>query len=127
MAFVISKHAIDRKKEAQGVWCEYHGGGRFLLSRIGNSKYNKKLDELRPKKRNPSTEEQIHAVRAALYGTVLLGWDEVQSEPGQPYTFSAENCMALLECCPDLTEWILAQANDLDRFRAEEAEALEGN
>lgn len=127
MAFVISKHAIDKKKEAQGVWCEYHGGGRFLLSRIGNNKYNRKLDDLRPKKRNPSTEEQVNAVRAALYGTVLLGWDEVESAPGVAYPFTAENAMQLMECCPDLTEWILGQANDLDRFRANELEELEGN
>ncbi len=116
--------------ETEGIWIDYGDYGRFLIARAGGQ--NKKFRNLFEKKIRPyraainmgtlddAVAERI--MREAFAETVVLDWDLVD-EDGDPYPFSAESCVSLLEENPDLFTDLQQQSQMVANFLQDTREA----
>lgn len=79
--FDLSKYAIDKNKETQGVWHAIGDGLKLKVARYNNPEYVRKYQELIGPHRNTikagtmSEEEKANLAADALSKTVLLDWD----------------------------------------------------
>ena len=63
----------------------------------------------------------------AFSDAVILGWRGVDGEDGQPLEFNRENCIKIMESCPEIWDAVHEAAIDTSRFRSyaqEDGEAL---
>lgn len=130
----------DDATEQEGVWVEYgtKATGEPIRIRIaraggGNLKYTRVLErKWKPVRRqaqlgtlDPKLSERL---LAEVYAeSVILGWENVDDESGNPLPFTVANATKLLTDLPELFTDLQLQANRLALFRADLREADAGN
>jgi hypothetical protein len=118
MAFNAKRH--NAKAFTGGAWVEIMGG-RFKVARAGNLVYQEALEKSRKRKYASKAEEQESTLRAIAEG-ILKDWEEIEDADGKTIPYSIDNAVVVLEENPDLLTELLAEANNLDNFRAEDIE-----
>lgn len=118
--------------EISGVDLNYgdNDSGNPILIKVAraggaNKNFQRVLQELsRPHKRaiatdsiNPDVSEAI--MRKVYARTVVLGWEGVEDEQGNPIPFNVENAEQLFADLPDLFADLREQANSIAIFRAD--------
>lgn len=122
----------DSDAEANGVWLTYGETDdkkpiRFLVARAGGSniRFNKALEKKsRPYRRQIQSgtilPETLNQITLEVYcESIILNWENVQSEDGKELSFNKENCMQLMTDLPDLYDDIVGQSQRLAVFKAE--------
>lgn len=120
--------------ECSGIELNY-GDFRITIARAGgaNKKFAKAIEKKsRPFKRAIQSDsfdnERAQALLKEVYAeTVVLGWDGVTDEKGEPLPFNRENCLKLFNDLPDLFQDIMEQAQKSALFREEIRENDAGN
>lgn len=138
-SLLYSQFKTSDNLEKTGVWLQYgEEGGKPVRIRIaraggGNVAYRKALDKVtRPHKKAIQMEtlspEMNKKLLMEVYAdTVILGWENINDENGEPMGFNRDNVMKLLGDLPDIFDDIVAQAQTMAIFRDEEKKADLGN
>jgi hypothetical protein len=126
----------DAELEKNGVWVEYgqNSNGqpeRFLLARAGgaNDAFYKTSDRIsKPYRRQLQAEtldrHTITRINQEVYAeTVVLKWEGVEGEDGEPLQHSKQNCMKLFKDLPDFWQDIYETAQKAVLYRAVVREA----
>jgi len=127
----------NKDLENSGIWIEYGDDPpiRFRIARAGgnNKAFAKLLDKLtRPVRKllanNALSDEAATKIyQEAFIKTVLLGWENVTDEKGEPMACTFDNAMKLFDDLPDLFADLKDQASNMALFREEELDAVVGN
>ena len=129
----------DENYERNGIWLEYGSKTgkpvRIKIARAGgtNIKFLKALElKARPYRRqlqndtiDPEVAEELF--RQVYVESVILGWENVDTEDGKPLEFNRFNCLKLLTDLPDLFADIREQATKASLFRSEVIETASKN
>lgn len=105
----------DKTLEQQGILVEYGTNSKdqpitFRVARAGgaNAAYNRQIEvKLKPYRKQVQTDSLERSildriVKDAFVEHVVLGWDGVEDEAGNPLPFSKENMSKLFTDLPDL-------------------------
>ena len=120
--------AIDLEKAAGGVWIEYEDGIWFLIARSNSPAYRGAVRRMHKQHKHQIENETLSdaksdALMADLIAAhILVGWKGLKSGSKEfPYSFA--NAVALLssEAYSEIRAWVMAQAEDLENFRSNEA------
>lgn len=127
----------DRQKSEQGVWVPWILGMRLKIARFGNPKFKayvknhgkdqKWLAKIGALEGNEDVLEDVFS--DALAHTVLLDWENVEDDNGNPIPYTPEIGAKYLRD-PDyyeLTEFVAMVSRDRETFRHHEAEQVEKN
>jgi hypothetical protein len=125
----------DLVKEIDGVWVEIGEGVRLRIARLNNPKYTVKLLELRRAhweahgRRNPDLARQAEILTRCLAETVLVGWDGVTDDAGNPLPYSVERAYEFLSdpSLHDLREIVMEEAQKHARYRDDDLEGAAKN
>lgn len=122
----------DPSLETSGVDLNYgaNESGEQIIIRIAraggaNKAYEKALaNKIRPIKRQIQTgtvaEATLKEIMREVYAeTVILGWEGVEDENGDPLPFTSENAKKLFVDLPDLFSDIQGQAQEIAIFRTD--------
>jgi hypothetical protein len=118
-------YATNKKLEAEkGIVLDYPGFS-ITIARAGgsNKKFNKTMLELvRPYRRQQEQglldEELANELLIKAYAeAVILGWEGIDDENGEPLEYSKEACIKLLSDLPELFNDIQKQAQDYSNFK----------
>lgn len=126
--------STDAKAENQGINLDF-GDFAIRIARAGgaNKKYAKALVRiLKPYRKaiatNTIAEKKQSELMAEVYAeTVVLGWVNVKDRDGVEMEFNKENCIKLLVDLPVLFQQIMADAENFNNFKADEAEEVAKN
>lgn len=132
---IYSLFGTDKQKERDGIIIDYGDGITFRVARMGdsNSAYMKHLRAVTKRyKHQIETDtlpvEKMQEIQLeAFVRYVLLGWENVLDETGQPIPFSEENAKKLMEDMPDLYKDLVSQASEFTNFLAQEREETAKN
>lgn len=126
----------DNSLEKEGIVLEYgeNSKGKPIAIRIAraggaNKAYEKRMEiRVKPYRRQIQNETMESAlveriVKEVYAETVVIGWENVEDENGNPMEFSVENCIKLFDDLPDLFRDIQEQSQRAALFRAEVREA----
>jgi hypothetical protein len=128
----------NKNLEIEGITLEYHDQDepdippvRIRIARAGgaNVAYDKALDKRTRSIRrhlaaNAVSMQEIRRITMDVYAeTVLLGWENVTDEAGDPIPFSPDNARKLFKDLPDLFDDIQQQAQQAELFRSVQIEA----
>ena len=126
----------DNNLEKEGILLEYgtNSQGNPICIRVaraggGNVAYAKRMEaRVKPYRRQIQNETMetslIDRILKEVYAeTVVLGWENVEDEKGDPLPFSTENCIKLFDDLPDLFKDIQEQSQRAALFREELREA----
>jgi hypothetical protein len=126
----ISEFAANTENAVEGVW-EDIDGLRLLIARFNNPeylklirKYAKPLTRSR-KQVKMETAEDI-AIRA-MSEAILLNWENLEDEDGEPIPYSQKKAYELLKEHRDFYEMVLEISRDTERFVEADREEDEGN
>lgn len=128
----ISKFATDLELEESGVWVDIGEGARLRVARVGNPRYRKRLRELlAPHKRLVRIDKlpedlSDELVIKAFAETILLDWEGLEDDNGEPIEYSVEHAIELLTGLRDFRMMVAEIANEQEAFRREEQKE-EGN
>lgn len=117
----------DTNLEKDGIVVDY-GDFRFRIARAGgaNTRFQKTLAaRIRPFRRaidagaitDADADKILHGV---FVDSVLLGWEDVTDEHGNPLEFTRENALKLFSDLPDLFRDLQQQASVVANFRRED-------
>ena len=116
----------DPDKTDRGVWHAIRGG-QFLLRRINNPEWRKRVfKQARQSRGRRRSEEQDDLTIDLLVNTVILDWKEIE-ERGEPLPFSKIECKNILIKFPDLMDEIVERASDIEAYQADIDEEIEKN
>lgn len=124
----------DEVLETKGIVQDF-GDFKITIARAGgaNKKFAKASEEkFRPHRRaleaGLMSEELTTKILAEVFAdSVILGWENVTDENGQPMEFTRENVIKLLTDLPELFTDIRAQATKLALYRRDDTEAAVKN
>lgn len=129
MGFDVSKHfAYDQKKAEEGVriyLLEEETGPWVQIARLNNPAYKKELvrvyraNRIRIEQGLLSDNQADEKMCGVLARTILLGWGEFEHK-GQPQPYSVETATRVLLEQPLFREFVVAEAQNMEHFRAEE-------
>lgn len=123
---LAKEYATDPSKEEEGVWHEIRGG-RFLLRRINNPEWRKRVfRQARMTRGRRRSDEQDDLTIDLLVNTVVLDWEDI-TERGQPLPYSKVECKNILIKYPDLMDEIVDRASDIEAYQQETETELEKN
>ncbi len=116
--------------EKQGIELQLGDDVSIRLARAGgsNQKFGKLLgDRLKPYRRqidNGTMDDAVAAkIMAEVYADcVVLGWQGVADEHGNPLAFTRDNCVKLFTDLPELFRVVQEEAGRLANFRAQDRE-----
>lgn len=124
----------DDVKAAEGVWVEHELGFRFLVRRMPNEQYVKLRRKLmKPMVRKLRTTIDLEATdlvtKEAVARTVLANWEKIEDDEGKPIPFSAEKALEVFQnpAYEDIYNFIVAEAQDLANFEADDKKKAVGN
>lgn len=132
MAFDLKAYATDKTREIEGSWEEIAEGTRLLVARVNNPEYLKRYRRIpraiRQQIQNGLMgDEQTDAVICRMLAdTILLDWEGLSDE-GRTLSYSKEKAYEMLRKYPDFRELVWGMANDMSRFKAEDAKETEKN
>lgn len=125
---LFKQFATDESAEVNGVNVPY-GDATFLVGRLGNSKYSKKLSSLveRNQRLLDAKDDAAEAfseklVIEALAETVLLGWEGVDDENDEPMPYSVENAKKVL-AMKDFRREIMKMAENMEAYKVKQETA----
>lgn len=126
--------STDAKAENQGITLDF-GDFAIRIARAGgaNKKYAKALMRiLKPYRKAISTntiaEKKQNELMAEVYAeTVILDWVNVKDRDGNAMDFTKENVIKLLTDLPVLFQQIIADAENFNNFKSDEAEEIAKN
>jgi hypothetical protein len=121
------------KKCQDGVIMDMGEAGAFHVLRAfpGNAAYRRAMErETRALRAAADSgtlgEAESVSILASVYSrTIVLKWEDVTGEDGQPLPFSPENCEKILKDLPDLFSKIREFCEDYRNFLA--SDGLEGS
>jgi len=131
----INSLRTDKAKVNNGVWVEDDHGARFLIARWANENMREfvrpileerkrvlGLREVNDENMKLWQKELDAAEVKAMAQTILLGWEGIVDDDGQPVPYSHEQAYAWLSDpeLEDLTLWIKTQSQDVDNYRKEQ-------
>ena len=132
MGNLFKQFATNPSIEREGVLLEYGSTDdgkpiRIRVARAGgaNIKFTRLMEaKTKPYRRQiqAGTVDRVVLERLAreVYAeAVVIGWENVQNEDGEPMVYSVPTCIALFEKLPDLYEDIVEQSTRMALFRAE--------
>lgn len=116
--------------EAAGVKVEYGQNDNgsvpaFYVSRIAksNKRYSKALEAAtRPYRRQIELGTMPEDVADRIFmevfvSTILMGWENIESQDGSPLAFTKENAVQLLKALPELFDDLQEKAKQASMFR----------
>jgi hypothetical protein len=120
----------DKTAETEGVWLDY-GHFRILIRRAGgaNTRFARVLEsKIKPYRHAFNTGSLDNSIAQRLMvetyaETVVIGWEDVVDQTGEPLPFTVANAVRLFSDLPELFSNVQEQATSLALFRAEEIEA----
>lgn len=117
MSKVLSLAAAKARQLAEkaGTWFEYRFGGRFKVAYHRNADYSRRLELFRDEERQAlklgpdetlPIEARNRSTVRAMFGTLLLDWEEVfaDEEKNERLEFTIENALELLLTDVDLAQ-----------------------
>ena len=132
----LDDYLTSKELEQDGVWLRFPGDRRFLVRRAGgsNTRFQRVLQHLmRPHRRQMdrgtlAPEKMIEIMRVAYAKAVVIDWDGIRDDAGQPVPLTEENAIAYFEAFPELFNEIIERAGEVATFSesliAEAQEAL---
>ena len=121
----ITKLLVDPAKEQAGVWTDYDETSSLLIGSITSRRYKdayqSELDSARIKLRKISNEQAEKIQIKVLAKAVLLNWKGVKKGEAE-YPYSQENAEYILTNCPQVREFVLQAAANIENFKAETVE-----
>lgn len=137
---LYKQFSTDAKVEREGVVLQYGFNSKqnpigIRVARAGgaNAAYTKRLQsKLNPHRRQLQTETIDKKLLERLLlevfcETVVLGWENVETENGEDLPFSYENALTLFTDLPELFTDVQEQATKLALFKSEVREVDSGN
>lgn len=134
--FRLSSLKTDVAKSEEGVWCEVGEGFEIKVARLGHPKYQAYLAKLSKPHAKQIRREGLGAAevlreiqRKATAKYLLLDWRNLHDDEGNEIPFSEEKALEILGN-PEYEEFfdiVLEHAQDVELFRAENAEESAGN
>lgn len=120
--------AIDLEKAAAGVWIEYDDGISFLIARSNSPEYRSAIRRMHKQHKHQIENQTLSDAKsdqlmAGLMAThILIGWKGLKSH-GEEFKYTRDNAEAMMEDerYSEIRAWVMAQAEDLENFRSEEA------
>lgn len=131
----LSKFKTDKSMETEGVWVDVADGLRLKVARIGNPAYKTHIRRLG----KPHVNMIRHANQAvdldvmdaltvkAMAANVLLDWEGLEDEDGNPIPYSVKKAEELMTDVPDFRAMVEGFASDAELFRTEEMTDAAGN
>ncbi len=115
----------DTKRENEGVWVDYESGIRFLVARMGNPAYSKRLEELgKPHLRaarsgSLTNEVALKITKRAMAETILLAWEGVEDDKGKAMAYTPELGLEIFndEAYRDIYEFVRDEASERENYR----------
>jgi hypothetical protein len=134
----ISEFKTDHQAEEHGIWQDAGVGNlRLKVARLPNRRYRAFLLKHGGKLRRmaaqitDTTMEQIDAtddlVIRAMAHTVLVDWDNLEDDNGDPLPFSIQNAEQTLRDVPDFRRLVEVIARDMGTFQSQNEEHDLGN
>lgn len=117
----------DESVEQGGVEIDYGEGVKIRVARAGgaNKRYVKSLEVMHRKYRKQiqleilSNDLANQLLIKAYAESVVIGWEGVTDEAGEPMPFTVENCVKLFTDLPDLFDDVKSVAGAAAAFREE--------
>lgn len=118
---------MSPRHETEGVTLDFGDGGKWKIARAGgsNKTYLKAIEKLSRKygrqiELGCLPESKASALMISIYAeSVVLGFEGVTDESGQPLPYSKENVIKVLTDLPDFFMAIKREATNLALFREE--------
>lgn len=132
MSKMYKMFGVNSEKENDGIWIQIDLGDeekawRFKLSRQSkqNKEYMKVLEKsIKPYRKalelkilDKKVAERVY--KEVFVKSILLDWENVCDEDGQPLDFNFENAMILFEKLPYLYDQLEEDAQNASNFRDE--------
>jgi hypothetical protein len=129
----IGHFTTDARLEQDGVWVDVAQGLRLKVARLSNPRFlafSRKISkphqrQLRLGILDDATIRNLAAL--AMSRHILLDWEGLEDDRGQPIPYSADKAHELLKTVPDFYRLIEELAADADLFKQQETEELKGN
>lgn len=127
-SFNLNIGAIDLEKAEAGTWIEYDNGIEFLIARSNTPAYRKAVRHMHKRYKRQidnetlSDEKSDRLMAELMADHILLDWSGLKNGK-EEFKYSRENAVAFLsdERYAEVRLWIMAQADDLENFREDEA------
>jgi hypothetical protein len=131
----LSSVRSDPDLESKGVWCTFEGSMKFLIARSGNPAYNERLRRLREpliqniRARDIDPEKIEAVVRECIAHHVLLDWQNVEDDKGEPIRYTPEVGLKVLAdpAYRDVYQFVKNMADNSALFRKAVVEVSLGN
>lgn len=116
---IFAEFAVDD----DGVWFPYSGKVEFLIARMQNPKFRRRLNFFSDKFRRvldgkgQAAVDKSDEIMATVMGeTILMGWKGKVSLKGEVLEYSTENAIKLLRTNL-FREWVAKMANDEHAYK----------
>jgi hypothetical protein len=117
--------------ETEGVVLDFGDAGKFRIARAGgaNQRFQRRVNQLSKPHRHAISLGTIDPIvldeimRTSYAETIVLGWEDVTGEDGEPFPFNKENCMKLFSDLPELFGQIIKASQQVAFFKQEMNEA----
>lgn len=133
------KYGVDREAEAKGApividdmvfivrsATAANRGWRYALA-LAARRHRAELESLKPTDEDDAAEQRRKSVAMfdvnetlqieAFADCVMLGWENVSNGHNQPLPFNFDNCVRVLQGCPQIWDTLKDQALDVSRFK----------
>lgn len=130
--------AVDPKAEAEGVWLEYVAGFKVKVASTATRAFRDAMeaamlpyreliraDQGKEKGERKFTDEmRTQVLREVVAKHVLVGWEGLEDDDGQPLPYSPERALELLSdpAMHRLVSWLETAAASEEVYRAERLE-----
>jgi len=117
----------DPAAEEEGVWVKYRDGSEVKVARVGNPKFQRRLDaKMRPHRRKEQAgtmdvDVQNRILCECMSETILLDWKGF-TRKGKPVAYSPDAATELLLRSMDFRNDMTDLAASEEHFRTEELE-----
>jgi hypothetical protein len=111
---------VDPQRQTEGVWFDWSQGVRLKIARLGNPAFDARvreiIEEAKEKGEEPDTET---ATLEAIAKTILLGWEGIEGEDDEPWTYTPERSLELLsdDGMRDLYKFVLVKSSESAHYR----------
>jgi len=121
----------DRDLESNGKWFDIGDNARIRVARFGNKKHRQALNELRgPYKplllRGGQIPDEANdaIITESLARAILMDWDGLLDDAGDPLPFSVENAHDAMKDYKDFLELVSQLSLDAANFRTQMQEDI---
>lgn len=126
---LFAQFATDDAKEKGGVEVEYMGY-KFLVARMGNRNYTRKLTDLAERydaqlkrKDDAAAALDVKLTVDAMAETILVGWEGEIAFNGESLAYSVENAKRLLGM-KDFRREVIKMADDMEAYKVRQESEL---